>query len=399
MVERRTGLNSYASQAKQQSGNRHEIKIKAFIKILSVVVILFCMVISVPALAATVQYTYDALGRLTGVEATDSTMVITYTYDKVGNRMTMTSQGIRLETPQVADLGDFSLDRTTLELNVTTYGEQYGVLGYEYAIGTSAGATDMVDWTSVEVGTDGTAVLEGLSLPYDQEYFVSVRIKNFAGNVVSGIGTSDGITILDPGADADGDGFGNESEVMAGSNMFNPDSYPGVTIVHLRPGFNLMAIPAEVEYQKNLRDWLPVLGDSSVIEKVLVHDDRTDTFITLMPGESSSEDFMLKGGEGLIVYAIRDKDITFTSMLCSTLDLRQGFNLVGFACPGDNYTAYQVLNDLGSANVESIQRYCADKGTFETAGFVTDGQPAGVDFSINPDEGYFIFMKQEALGF
>ena len=122
-------------------------------------------------------------------------------------------------------------------------------------------------------------------------------------------------------------------------------------------------------------------------------------FITLIPGVPSNESFMLKGGEGIIVYAKLDKDIIFTTVLCTTLDLKQGFNLVGSACLAEGYSAYQLLNDLGSENVSSIQRYVPDKGAFETAGFGPDGQPVGVDFPIIRGEGYFIFMKQDVPDF
>ena len=56
-------------------------------------------------------------------------------------------------------------------------------------------------------------------------------------------------------------------------------------------------------------------------------------------------------------------------------------------------------DDVGSENVSSIQRYSTEKGAFETAGFASDGQVAGIDFTIIPAEGYFIFMKQEVLDF
>jgi hypothetical protein len=55
------------------------------------------------------------------------------------------------------------------------------------------------------------------------------------------------------------------------------------------------------------------------------------------------------------------------------------------------------LNDLGSTNLASIQRYSTGKGLFETAGFDQSSNPAGVDFSIAVGEGYFIYMKQEVL--
>ncbi len=65
---------------------------------------------------------------------------------------------------------------------------------------------------------------------------------------------------------------------------------------------------------------------------------------------------------------------SFPSVLCSTLDLKSGFNLVGFSCPANGYSAYKFLNDLESENVLSVQRSSADKGAFETAGFVQNGQ-------------------------
>ena len=163
--------------------------------------------------------------------------------------------------------------------------------------------------------------------------------------------------------------------------------------VYLKQGFNLISIPADVTSMPDLRDWLPVLGDSLEIEKVMVYDDEAGKFITLVPGETSNPGFMLQGGEGLIVYAKQNKEITFGSILCSTHDLKPGFNLVGFSCPVYGYSAYQLLNELGNGNVSSIQRYSTSTGAFETAGFGPDGQLAGVDFSIVAGEGYFIYMK------
>jgi len=194
-------------------------------------------------------------------------------------------------------------------------------------------------------------------------------------------------------ADTDGDGHGDGEEVNAGTDPLSESSYPAETAILLKKGFNLIAIPEDVTHLSDLKDWLPVMGDSSVIEKVLVYNDESGTFVTLLPDDSSSEGFTLNGGEGLIVYARQDTEITFATVLCSTLDLKQGFNLVGFACPADGYTAFKLLSDLGSENVTSIQRYSTGKGVFETVGFTEDGQLAGVDFVIVPAEGYFIYMK------
>ena len=171
------------------------------------------------------------------------------------------------------------------------------------------------------------------------------------------------------------------------------DDSSAQTTIHLKKGFNLIAIPEDVTSMPDLKDWLPVLGDSLKIKKVMVYDGQAGKFITLIPGDTSNPGFILKGGEGLIVYAKQDKDITFTSILCSTLNLKPGFNLVGFTCFANGYSAYQLLTVLGNGNVSSIQRYATEKGGFETAGFGPDGQLAGLDFSIVAGEGYFIYMK------
>ena len=208
---------------------------------------------------------------------------------------------------------------------------------------------------------------------------------------------------LDEDSDDDGVSDGVEDANQNGgidtgeTDPSNPSSYPTQTTIHLKKGFNLIAIPSDVTNQPDLKDWLPVLGDSSEIEKVMVYDGQAGKFITLIPGDASNPSFMLQGGEGLIVYAKQDKEITFTSVLCSTHDLRQGFNLIGFACPADGYSAYQLLNDLGSENVSSIQRYSTDKGAFEIASFRQDGMPVGVDFVIVPGEGYFVLMHRDVL--
>ncbi len=168
--------------------------------------------------------------------------------------------------------------------------------------------------------------------------------------------------------------------------------YPSFPEVNLNKGFNLIAIPADVTGKADLNDWLPDIGDATEIEKVMAYDDQEGRFVTFVPGASNPA-FGLSGGEGLIVYAIKDRGINFTTMLCSDLDLKPGLNLVGIPCPAAGYTAYDLLTQLGSGNISSIQRYNTETGVFETAGFDDVGNPTGVDFEIVVGEGYFIYMK------
>ena len=266
------------------------------------------------------------------------------------------------------------------------------------------GVVDLGETDPCSIDTDGDGIQDGTELGItapvpDPDGDGNGPLLGTDTNVF--IADADPDTTTDPlNNDSDDDGAWDGTEDANHNGMVDPgetdpnniSSNPS-TLIHLKQEFNLIAIPADVTNQSDLKDWLPVLGDNTEIEKVMVYDGQAGKFVTLIPGNPSNESFTLNGGEGLIVYAKQDKEITFTSVLCATPDLKLCFNLVGFACPADGYSAYQLLNDLGSENVSSIQRYSTEKGAFETAGFRPDGQLAGLDFSIVAGEGYFIYRK------
>ncbi|MBU1719067.1 MAG: PKD domain-containing protein, partial [Bacteroidetes bacterium] len=70
-----------------------------------------------------------------------------------------------------------------------------GVAFYEYSIGTTSGATNIVNWTAVATST--SIALSALSLEYDSTYFLSMRCTNAAG-LTSTITSSDGVLIQNP---------------------------------------------------------------------------------------------------------------------------------------------------------------------------------------------------------
>lgn len=264
------------------------------------------------------------------------------------------------------------------------------------------GGVDPGETDPCNIDTDGDGIQDGTELDITEPVADPDGQGPLLGtDTAVFIPDSDPTTTTDPlNADSDGDGAWDGTEdvnhngrVDAGETDPNDASSKPAALIHLKKGFNLVAIPSDVTSIPELKDWLPVLGDASEIEKVMAYDDEADKFITVTPEDPSNPSFILKGGEGLIVYAKQDKEITFTSVLCSTLDLNPGFNLVGFACPEDGYSAHQLLNDLGSENISSIQRYSTEKGAFETAGFDLDGQLVGVDFTIIAGKGYFIYRK------
>jgi len=266
------------------------------------------------------------------------------------------------------------------------------------------GVVDEGETDPCNIDTDGDGIQDGTELG------ITVAVPDPDGEDGPLLGTDTDVFIPDAdsntttnplNADSDSDGAWDGAEDANHNGMVdsgetdpnNASSYPAA-IIHLKQGFNLIAIPADVSTQSDLADWLPVLGDSSEIEKVMAYDEANNRFITLIPEDGSNPSFTLEGGEGLIVYAKEEKQVGFESVNCSSLNLEQGFNLIGIACPTVGHTAFDLLSSLGSGSVSSIQRYSTEKGAFETAGFDPEGQLVGVDFLIVPGEGYFVYMKQ-----
>jgi spore germination protein YaaH/PKD repeat protein len=70
-----------------------------------------------------------------------------------------------------------------------------GIAGYEYAIGSSAYGTDVLNWTDNGVNTSVTVT--GLNLNYGTTYYYSVRAINGAGLITSAI-SSDGALLEEP---------------------------------------------------------------------------------------------------------------------------------------------------------------------------------------------------------
>lgn len=81
---------------------------------------------------------------------------------------------------------------TTLSANWAASGDpNSGIAKYWYAIGTTAGATDVVGWTDNALNT--TITKSGLSLTDGQAYYFSVKTENGAGLI--NVCNSDGVLV------------------------------------------------------------------------------------------------------------------------------------------------------------------------------------------------------------
>ncbi|HOO55334.1 MAG TPA: FG-GAP-like repeat-containing protein [bacterium] len=88
---------------------------------------------------------------------------------------------------------DFTTSNSSLSCNWSGFTDpDSGVIYYHYALGTTSGATDVIDWTSN--GTATTATLTGLSLSDGQSYYFSIIAENNAGLQATPVQT-DGIYV------------------------------------------------------------------------------------------------------------------------------------------------------------------------------------------------------------
>jgi len=139
--------------------------------------------------------------------------------DVAGNLSAITYQDLNIDwtVPSCVTVSDGSgvdadttSSLTTLSANWTTSTDaNSGIAKYWYAIGTTAGATNVVTWTDNSLNTSVTK--SGMSLTQGQTYYFSIKSVNGAG--LNSICNSDGITVnatavpgftMNPGAICEG---------------------------------------------------------------------------------------------------------------------------------------------------------------------------------------------------
>ncbi|HLP13114.1 MAG TPA: N-acetylmuramoyl-L-alanine amidase [Flavobacteriales bacterium] len=126
--------------------------------------------------------------------------------DFAGNLSSLVYTDMNVDTtapaivPVVNDGIPTDLDTWTSSINATAYwgissDAHSGIARYWYALGTTPGATDVVNWT--DNGWYDSVTVTGLSLMVGQTYYFSVKAENAAG-LQSAPATSDGFTIILP---------------------------------------------------------------------------------------------------------------------------------------------------------------------------------------------------------
>ena len=74
----------------------------------------------------------------------------------------------------------------------------------------------------------------------------------------------------------------------------------------------------------------------------------------------------------------------------SPIDLLAGSNYIGCPLkPTSGFSAYDLLNELGSTYAETVARYDNPSGSWQSAYWFW-GMPAGTDFAVRIGESYYI---------
>ncbi len=129
--------------------------------------------------------------------------------------------------PVVTDDGDLTYDSTQLHAKWVSVELESGIVEYQYAIGTTPGATNVVNWTSA--GGTPEVTHSGVILEIGTSYYFVVKARNGAG-LWSESGFSDGIVVAK--------GEFSEKTVYNFPNPFSPDldGFTRITFVLEAPG-------------------------------------------------------------------------------------------------------------------------------------------------------------------
>ena len=96
--------------------------------------------------------------------------------------------------PTVTDDGAFTASTSQLHVTWSSSDAESAITQYQYAIGTSPSAADVVNWTTPNPATNTSVTKTGLTLTNGRTYYFAIKARNAAG-LWSQVGVSDGITI------------------------------------------------------------------------------------------------------------------------------------------------------------------------------------------------------------
>jgi hypothetical protein len=169
-------------------------------------------------------------------------------------------------TPVVTDDGATTTSTSQLHASWSATDAESGIAEYQYAIGTTAGGTDVLAWTTT--GTEGEVTRTGLDLSQGVTYYFSVKAKNGAG-LWSEVGSSDGIAVAVPEPPSDttppttptvtDDGATTTSKNRLSASWSSTDPESGIAEYQYAIG--------TAPFESDVVGWTSVGGDTQVTAK------------------------------------------------------------------------------------------------------------------------------------
>ena len=166
------------------------------INISSIIGIIFCLFLSIPAFAATIQYTYDSLNRLTRVDYGGGA-IIAYTYDSNGNRLTKTETSADTAPPSTtaSPSGNTFINNFSVSLTADETADIY------YTIDGSLPDTDSAQYTAtIQISNTTTLKFFAVDIAGNIE---NVKTENYTINptpttidgIPSDVSNASGLTV------------------------------------------------------------------------------------------------------------------------------------------------------------------------------------------------------------
>jgi hypothetical protein len=260
-------------------------------------------------------------------------------------------------------------------------------------------------------GDDGTYVLPGLApgdwlvaiepLDGDPPGTEPFRINEVVAGTLD-TGFPDELYDADEGAVETDPTAASPIAVTAGAASAGVDlvtntlTLPGAN-VSLPAGFSLFAWPVAVPAGTTAFDVLTALGGPDVVTAIDRFVPSTGRFERAehVGGAPAGVDFPVRRGEGYAVYLQEEHLAGFTGATdCPALDLARGLNLIGVPCRPAGYSAFALLEDLGTdLEVDRVARFDPETGTHQVASYDAEGAPEGDDFEVAHGEGYLVVMR------
>lgn len=171
-------------------------------------------------------------------------------------------------------------------------------------------------------------------------------------------------------------------------------------VAQIKPGFNLVAVGNALAAQyASASSLITATGSDFGVDRLLLHDPLHNTFTE---ASAAGGDFGLTKGAGLVIYARTAGTLKLAeSGEAATYTLLPGANQIGILTVPFGYSAYDLMNAVGLANIQSVRRFDTTSGAWQTVTVrvtAAGNGLVGANFAIQPGDGLVLTMKNRVDG-